>query len=101
MPPPTAVMTRESFRESRMVLMKAMRKKRRDMGMNLPQRPSRRENCWTMESRAAKKRAIVAARGGRVVVGVEGGVVAPLLLVVRLLLLLHCMVVKRPGGGQK
>lgn len=34
-PPPTAVMTNESLRLSMIVLTKAMRKKRKDMGMNL------------------------------------------------------------------
>ncbi len=43
-PPPTAVMTSESFKLSMIVLMNAIKKNNSDIGMNLSQRPSKREN---------------------------------------------------------
>jgi hypothetical protein len=45
-PPPTAVITRESFRLSMMVLTKAMRKKRADMGTNLQQATGGGTHGW-------------------------------------------------------
>ena len=57
MPPPTAVITSESFKLSIIVLINAIKKNKTDMGMNLSQRPSNRANCCTIESRAATKMA--------------------------------------------
>lgn len=63
-PPPTAVMTRESFRESMMVLMNAMRKKRQDMGIKRGQRPSNFAN-WPWIDLAAATAACAGLRLGR------------------------------------
>lgn len=62
-PPPTAVMTRESFRESMIVLMNAMRKKRQDMGMKRGQSPSSLAN-WPWIDLAAATAACAGLRFG-------------------------------------